>query len=106
MLLFVESKLMPMNSGEKFYVIETDSGNGWTKIRRCDNSKEGFVPTEYIQCTLFPEKSEIPKYFRTTTTTTAYLHRIKVEFYILYIQVKRHYILLFVLNFIGIHTPI
>ena len=65
---------MSMNSGDEFYVIETDPDKPWTRIRRRDNSEEGFVPTTYIQCTLFPRKSETPKYFATATSN---LHRIK-----------------------------
>jgi len=44
---------IPMNSGEEFYVIETDQGDGWTRVRRRANSEEGFVPTTYIRCTAY-----------------------------------------------------
>jgi len=42
-----------MNSGEEFYVIETDQGDGWTRVRRRANSEEGFVPTTYIRSSAF-----------------------------------------------------
>ncbi|KAH8418188.1 hypothetical protein KR222_000144 [Zaprionus bogoriensis] len=47
---------IPMNEGEELQVIETDQGDGWTRVRRANNSNgwdEGFVPTSYIECTLF-----------------------------------------------------
>jgi len=44
---------IPMNSGEEFYVIETDQGDGWTRVRRRANSEEGFVPTTYIRSSAF-----------------------------------------------------
>ena len=44
---------IPMISGEEFYVIETDQGDGWTRVRRRANSEEGFVPTTYIRCSTY-----------------------------------------------------
>ncbi|KAH8390562.1 hypothetical protein KR215_005198 [Drosophila sulfurigaster] len=47
---------IPMNEGEELQVIENDQGDGWTRVRRPNNSNgwdEGFVPTSYIECTLF-----------------------------------------------------
>nr|XP_032290793.1 formin-binding protein 1-like isoform X4 [Drosophila virilis] len=47
---------IPMNEGEELQVIENDQGDGWTRVRRANNSNgwdEGFVPTSYIECTLF-----------------------------------------------------
>ncbi|XP_034483578.1 formin-binding protein 1-like [Drosophila innubila] len=47
---------IPMNEGEELQVIENDQGDGWTRVRRANNSNgwdEGFVPTSYINCTLF-----------------------------------------------------
>ncbi|XP_068149845.1 formin-binding protein 1-like isoform X8 [Drosophila tropicalis] len=47
---------IPMNEGEELQVIEIDQGDGWTRVRRANNSNgwdEGFVPTSYIECTLF-----------------------------------------------------
>ncbi|XP_017127261.1 formin-binding protein 1-like isoform X10 [Drosophila elegans] len=47
---------IPMNEGEELQVIEIDQGDGWTRVRRANNSNgwdEGFVPTSYIECTLY-----------------------------------------------------
>jgi hypothetical protein len=41
---------IPMKSGEEFFVIESDQGDGWTRVRRRANAEEGFVPTTYIRC--------------------------------------------------------
>jgi hypothetical protein len=43
-----------MDEGEEFWIIETDEGNGWTKVRRINSStlepmSEGFVPSSYIE---------------------------------------------------------
>jgi len=39
-----------MKAGEQFFVLEHDSGDGWTKVRSKTDSKEGFVPTTYLNC--------------------------------------------------------
>ncbi|XP_065359192.1 formin-binding protein 1-like isoform X2 [Calliphora vicina] len=47
---------IPMNEGEELQVIEIDQGDGWTRVRRMNNTNgwdEGFVPTSYIDCTLY-----------------------------------------------------
>ncbi|KAL9901951.1 formin-binding protein 1-like Cip4 isoform 12-T17 [Glossina fuscipes fuscipes] len=47
---------IPMNEGEVLQVIEIDQGDGWTRVRRLNNTNgwdEGFVPTSYIECTLY-----------------------------------------------------
>ncbi|XP_017861470.1 PREDICTED: formin-binding protein 1-like isoform X8 [Drosophila arizonae] len=47
---------IPMSEGEELQVIENDQGDGWTRVRRANNTNgwdEGFVPTSYIECTLF-----------------------------------------------------
>lgn len=47
---------IPMNEGEELQVIEIDQGDGWTRVRRLNESSgwdEGFVPTSYIECTLY-----------------------------------------------------
>lgn len=47
---------IPMNEGEELQVIEIDQGDGWTRVRRMNNTNgwdEGFVPTSYIECTLY-----------------------------------------------------
>ncbi|XP_055343560.1 formin-binding protein 1-like [Paramacrobiotus metropolitanus] len=52
---------LAMAEGEELEILETDQGDGWTHVRRmAGNQKgpqlteEGFVPTSYIKCTLFP----------------------------------------------------
>lgn len=44
-----------MIEGEELQVIELDQGDGWTRVRRCGPNgwDEGFVPTTYIESTLF-----------------------------------------------------
>ena len=42
-----------MDDGEELWVIETDQGDGWTRVRRTnmtsnDPMPEGFVPSSYI----------------------------------------------------------
>ncbi|XP_058462646.1 formin-binding protein 1-like isoform X4 [Malaya genurostris] len=47
---------IPMSEGEELLVIELDQGDGWTRVRRlCGSSgwEEGFVPTSYIESTLY-----------------------------------------------------
>ncbi|XP_054731976.1 formin-binding protein 1-like isoform X2 [Anastrepha obliqua] len=47
---------IPMNEGEELQVIEIDQGDGWTRVRRANPISgwdEGFVPTSYIECTLY-----------------------------------------------------
>ena len=43
-----------MEENEELWVIETDQGDGWTRVRRIkpsslDPMPEGFVPTSYIE---------------------------------------------------------
>ncbi|XP_060567137.1 cdc42-interacting protein 4 homolog isoform X3 [Ruditapes philippinarum] len=38
-----------MQENEEMWVLEQDQGDGWTRVRKNDNS-EGFVPTSYVQC--------------------------------------------------------
>ena len=43
-----------MDENEELWVIETDQGDGWTRVRRIKPSSlhpmpEGFVPTSYIE---------------------------------------------------------
>jgi hypothetical protein len=51
---------IPMEEGEDMWLIETDQGDGWTRVRRLNPSHldpmpEGFVPTSYIDTTeMFP----------------------------------------------------
>jgi len=45
-----------MEEGEDLWVIETDQGDGWTRVRRIqissiDPMPEGFVPSTYIEIT-------------------------------------------------------
>ncbi|KAJ9598888.1 hypothetical protein L9F63_026577, partial [Diploptera punctata] len=44
---------IPMHDGEELHIIELDQGDGWTRVRRQMDMEEGFVPTSYIECTLF-----------------------------------------------------
>jgi hypothetical protein len=44
---------IPMRDGEELHIVELDQGNGWTRVRRQIDMEEGFVPTSYIECTLF-----------------------------------------------------
>ncbi|KAG8194576.1 hypothetical protein JTE90_013315 [Oedothorax gibbosus] len=43
---------IPMEEKEEFEVVELDQGDGWTRVRR-SNMEEGFVPTSYIECSLY-----------------------------------------------------
>ncbi|ESP04508.1 hypothetical protein LOTGIDRAFT_136131, partial [Lottia gigantea] len=43
---------IPMEENEEMYIIEKDQGDGWTRVRKNDNT-EGFVPTSYIECHLY-----------------------------------------------------
>ncbi|ESO02102.1 hypothetical protein HELRODRAFT_186418 [Helobdella robusta] len=38
-----------MEDGEVFQIMEFDQGDGWMRVRRLNNSEEGFVPTTYVQ---------------------------------------------------------
>eukprot|EP00092_Neocalanus_flemingeri_P022879 GFUD01024806.1.p1 GENE.GFUD01024806.1~~GFUD01024806.1.p1 ORF type:complete len:596 (+),score=174.20 GFUD01024806.1:281-2068(+) len=47
---------IPLEEGEELWLIETDQGDGWTRVRRLNPSHldpmpEGFVPTSYIDTT-------------------------------------------------------
>jgi hypothetical protein len=44
---------IPMHDGEELHVIQLDQGDGWTRVWRQIDMEEGFVPTSYIECTLF-----------------------------------------------------
>ncbi|XP_077287263.1 formin-binding protein 1-like Cip4 isoform X5 [Arctopsyche grandis] len=44
---------MGMQEGEELLLVELDQGDGWTRVRRAHLAQEGFVPTTYIQCTLY-----------------------------------------------------
>lgn len=47
---------IPMNESEELHVIELDQGDGWTRVRRMHTGsviEEGFVPTSYIESTLY-----------------------------------------------------
>lgn len=41
---------IPMKAGDDFFILESDQGDGWTRVRRKANGEEGFVPTTYIRC--------------------------------------------------------
>lgn len=40
--------MVDMAEGEWFLVIERDTGDGWTRVRRT-NGEEGYVPTLYVE---------------------------------------------------------
>jgi hypothetical protein len=42
-----------MHDGEEMQIVELDQSDGWTRVRRQSDMEEGFVPTAYIECTLF-----------------------------------------------------
>ncbi|XP_044262722.1 cdc42-interacting protein 4 homolog isoform X4 [Tribolium madens] len=45
---------IPMAQDEELHLIEEDQGDGWTRVRRMHGEfEEGFVPTSYIETTLF-----------------------------------------------------
>ncbi|KAK8399949.1 hypothetical protein O3P69_002972 [Scylla paramamosain] len=44
---------MSMAEGEELNVIELDQGDGWTRVRRMSEFEEGFVPTSYIEMSLY-----------------------------------------------------
>lgn len=46
---------MKMECGERLLVLETDAGDGWTRVRRHHTREEGFVPTTYIATTLYAD---------------------------------------------------
>ncbi|XP_047514306.1 formin-binding protein 1-like isoform X3 [Pieris napi] len=46
---------MRMECGERLLVLETDAGDGWTRVRRSHTREEGFVPTTYISTTLYSD---------------------------------------------------
>ncbi|XP_053601188.1 formin-binding protein 1-like isoform X2 [Plodia interpunctella] len=47
---------MRMECGERLLVLETDAGDGWTRVRRRHTREEGFVPTTYIATTLYDHR--------------------------------------------------
>lgn len=47
--------MMRMECGERLLVLETDAGDGWTRVRRHHTKEEGFVPTTYIATTLYAD---------------------------------------------------
>ncbi|KAF5300609.1 hypothetical protein FQR65_LT09141 [Abscondita terminalis] len=45
---------IPMSENEELHLIELDQGDGWTRVRRINGQcEEGFVPTSYIETTLY-----------------------------------------------------
>lgn len=55
-LLATSEGSIPMAEGEELHVIELDQGDGWTRVRRIVTTnviEEGFVPTSYIESTLY-----------------------------------------------------
>lgn len=40
---------MQLKEGEQYFVLEMDTGDGWTKVKSKTGNMEGFVPTLYLQ---------------------------------------------------------
>jgi len=54
---------IPLEEAEELWLIETDQGDGWTRVRRLnvshlDPMPEGFVPTSYIETTQMFEQPQ------------------------------------------------
>merc|ERR1719458_286192 len=54
---------IPLEESEELWLIETDQGDGWTRVRRLnvshlDPMPEGFVPTSYIETTQMFEQPQ------------------------------------------------
>lgn len=45
-----------MEANEKLWLIEKDEGDGWTRVRKENNSTDGFVPSSYLKITWFDGK--------------------------------------------------
>lgn len=45
---------IPMDEHEELHIIESDQGDGWTRVRRINGEgEEGFVPTSYVELNLY-----------------------------------------------------
>jgi hypothetical protein len=54
LILATSEGSIPMAQDEELHLIEEDQGDGWTRVRRMHGEfEEGFVPTSYIETTLF-----------------------------------------------------
>ncbi|CAO4382961.1 unnamed protein product [Caenorhabditis nigoni] len=42
-----------MDPNEKLWLIEKDEGDGWTRVRKENNSADGFVPSSYLKTTWY-----------------------------------------------------
>ncbi|CAI2355664.1 unnamed protein product [Caenorhabditis sp. 36 PRJEB53466] len=42
-----------MEANEKLWLIEKDEGDGWTRVRKENNSADGFVPSTYLKVTWY-----------------------------------------------------
>ena len=54
LILVTSEGSIRMEEGEDLWIIETDQGDGWTRVRRTnistlDPMPEGFVPSSYIE---------------------------------------------------------
>lgn len=47
---------MAMDEGDEMILLERDEGDGWTRVRHTLSSREGFVPTSYLQCRWYPDQ--------------------------------------------------
>uniref|UniRef100_A0A1I7T5M5 SH3 domain-containing protein n=1 Tax=Caenorhabditis tropicalis TaxID=1561998 RepID=A0A1I7T5M5_9PELO len=45
-----------MEAHERLWLIEKDEGDGWTRVRKENNSADGFVPSSYLKMTWFDGK--------------------------------------------------
>jgi len=45
---------LAVTEGEELLIVETDQGDGWTRVRRAEDD-DGFVPTTYIECFLYAD---------------------------------------------------
>ena len=43
-----------IGDGEELLLIEKDTGDGWTRVRKMHTMAEGFVPTSYLECKWYP----------------------------------------------------
>ena len=43
-----------IRDGEKLLLIQKDTGDGWTRVRKVGSMVEGFTPTSYLKCEWYP----------------------------------------------------
>lgn len=42
-----------MNEQDEMYIVELDQGDGWTRVRMRNGNDEGFVPSSYLDITMY-----------------------------------------------------